>query len=65
MICQEKDQSTEPCSKLIKKANSEIVQEKEQIVRNATKKYPPQEIKAHIISQDDLQRDLNYFTPIK
>ena len=65
MICQEKDQSTPPRSKLIKKANSEIVQEKEQIVRNATKKYPPQEIKAHIISQDASQRDLNYITPIK
>ena len=65
MICQEKDQSTAPRSKLIKKANSEIVQEKEQIVRNATKKYPPQEIKAHIISQDASQRDLNYITPIK
>ena len=48
-----------------RKENSEIVQEKEQIVRNATKKYPPQEIKAHIISQDASQRDLNYITPIK
>ena len=65
MIYQEKDQSTPPRSKLIKKANSEIVQEKEQIVMNATKQYPPQEIKAHIISYDASQRDLNYFTSIK